>query len=189
MRTLLHFLCIAALVVAAVRADGETVTSLRQLVSLSPEVAAQNLAVKIDAILLIKDDFRSTFFIHDGTASCFVDIPASLRKDLELKIGNRYAIGGTTNSGAFLPILTATALTTIAPGAIPESTVVSGDNIFDPALDAQWIEFEGRVNATLVIEEGAAIEIATQGWNTKHPWCRNSRAWFAHTEPRSPERE
>lgn len=164
MRTLLHFLCIAAFVAAAVRADGETVTSLRQLVSLSPEVAAQNLAVKIDATLLIKDDFRSTFFIHDGTASCFVDIPAPLRKDLELKIGNRYAIGGTTAPGAFLPLLTATSLTTLAPGAIPEPKGVSGDNIFDPALDAQWIEFEGRVNATLVIEEGPAIEIATQGW-------------------------
>jgi len=162
MPILFHFLCIVALGVAAVRADGEAVTSLRQLISLPPEVAGQNLAVRIDATLLIKDNFRSTYFIHDGTASCFVDFPESLTKDLV--IGNRYAILGTTAPGAFLPLLAASSLKDIGPGAIPEPTAVSGEKIFDPAIDAQWIEFEGRVNATFIIEEGAAIEVATQGW-------------------------
>ena len=142
---------IAILCLLALRLAAAPLGSISEVLALSPEAAAQKRAVRVDATLLVDDRFRSTFFFHDGTASCYALIPESLLGDA-LKRGQRYRIEGSTKAGDYRAIIDVTALTPLGAGTEPEPQRLAGDDIFRTQADAQWVEIEGVIRDVQVPE-------------------------------------
>ncbi len=154
---------LALLFALALRLAAAPLESIREVLALTPEAAGEKQAVRVEATLLVDDRFRSTFFIHDGTASCYARIPESLRGDT-LKRGQRYGIEGVTNAGDYRAIVEITVLTALGPGTEPEPRHLAGDDIFSTEADAQWVEIEGRVEGSSFREGGPSLDISVQGW-------------------------
>lgn len=147
----------------ATRLAAALIEKIREVLALTPAAAGEMQAVRVEATLLVDDRLRSTFFIHDGVASCYARIPLSLR-DEALKRGQRYRIEGSTRAGDYRPIIEVTALTPLGPGTEPEPWRLAGDDIFSTQADAQWVEIEGRVEGSSFREGGPSLDISVQGW-------------------------
>lgn len=136
--------------------------SIPEVLSLSPVEASQNRPVSIEAVLLVDDPYRSTFFFHDGQASCYVAIPSAKRTDL--REGDRYIIEGVCQPGGFKPIIQAQQIRPLGKGVIPQPHRVQGEEILAPKLDAEWIEVEGTITGTQILNGGPAFELNISGW-------------------------
>lgn len=139
------------------------VVNIRQVITLSPESAAAKLPVTVEAVLLLDDRFRSIFFIHDGTASCYARIPADLQKE-PFKQGNRYKFTGTTQAGGFRPVIEVHSLTATGPGKEPLPRQLTGDDLFRTEVDSQWVELEANVQGSVMKEGGPCLQLSLQGW-------------------------
>jgi signal transduction histidine kinase len=159
-KQLLHFamLCLLALPLA-----GAPLDSVREVLSLTPEQAAEKRPVSFEATLLVDDRQRSTFFVHHGDASCYASIPTALQGEV-LKQGLRYRIGGITTAGDYQPGIEVTSLIPLGPGMEPEPLRLADDHIFSTYADAQWVEIEGRVEGSSFREGGPSMDISVQGW-------------------------
>ncbi|CAN5887255.1 hypothetical protein BH11VER1_BH11VER1_06480 [soil metagenome] len=151
-------LCLLALPLAAAPLD-----SIREVLALPPEAAAKKQAVSFEATLLLDDRLRSTFFLHDGSASCYANIPVSLQSET-LKQGQRYRIDGFTMAGDYRAGIDVTHVIPLGQGTEPEPLLLAPDNLFNTSADAQWVEVEGRVEGSSFREGGPSLDISVQGW-------------------------
>jgi signal transduction histidine kinase len=158
-----QFIYLAMLCLLALPLAGAPLGSVREVLSLTPEQAVEKRAVSFEATLLVDDRLRSTFFVHDGEASCYAHIPDSLLSDT-VKQGQRYRIAGLTIPGDYQAGIDVTDLALLGPGMEPEPLRLADDNIFSTYADAQWVEVEGRVEGSSFREGGPSLDISVQGW-------------------------
>ncbi len=153
---------LAVLLLPALPLAAAPLGSIRDVLALTPEQAAQRQPVELQALLLVDDRYRSTFFFHDGTASCYARIPGALHSDV-LKRGNRYRIQGVTEPGGYRPVIAVTTLLALGPGTEPDPAKLSGADVFKTTHDAQWVEIEGRVTSSSIKEGGPCLDLAVEG--------------------------
>ena len=139
------------------------VGSIRQVLALTPEAAAQRHPVTVEAVLLVDDRFRSTFFIHDGTASCYARIPKELQS-ADFRQGRRYLFTGTTQAGGYRPVIEVSSLKPTGPGKEPLPRQLSADDLFKTEVDSQWVEMTARVDGSVLKEGGPCLQLRVQGW-------------------------
>lgn len=139
------------------------VGSIRQVLALTPEAAAQRHPVTVEAVLLVDDRFRSTFFIHDGTASCYARIPKELQS-ADFRQGRRYLFTGTTQAGGYRPVIEVSSLKPTGPGKEPLPRQLSADDLFKTEVDSQWVEMSARVDGSVLKEGGPCLQLRVQGW-------------------------
>ena len=137
--------------------------SIRQLLALTPEAAVQGHPVTVEAVLLVDDRFRSTFFIHDGTASCYARIRKEMQTE-DFQQGRRYLFTGTTQAGGYRPVIEVSSLKPTGPGKEPLPRLLSPDDLFKTEVDSQWVEMVGRVDGSVLKEGGPCLQLSVQGW-------------------------
>ncbi len=136
--------------------------TIREVMALTAGQAATRVPVDVEAVLLMNDPHRSTFFMHDGEMTCYTMISVPLRADL--KLGHRYRVVGVTDPGGVQPIILVKTITHLGSAEEPEPIILNASNLFLTKNDAQWVQVEGLVESSSLREGGASLDVRVDGW-------------------------
>lgn len=114
-------------------------TSLHEVRSLDVERATVGQPVKVEGLVLgIEPGNGSRFFLHDGTAGCYVKTRDN--QPLSLKPGDRVLVEGITDPMGFYPSIRDGVVMTVGRGTHPAPAKPDLTQLFSPELDSAWVE-------------------------------------------------
>jgi diguanylate cyclase (GGDEF)-like protein len=171
-RRILGILVPLVVVCLAARAQGpqgetpRTLTTAQQVHSLAPEKAARAYPVRLHAVVTYYDPYIDTrhgaLFVHDASGDVFISVPA--RPILPLKAGALVAIRGVTGLGDYAPIVDGATMRVIGQSHLPPDPLqASLARMLTGAMDAQWVQVEGRVRSVHLEPGNVVLEMATDG--------------------------
>ena len=184
-RRILGILVPLAAVCLATRAQGppreapRMLATAREVHSLAPEKAARAYPVCLHAVVTYYDPYIDTrhgaLFVHDASGDLFISVPA--RPILPIKAGTLVAINGVTGPGDYAPIVERASMRVIGqshlPPNPPQATLAQ---MLTGAMDAQWVQVEGRVRFAHLEPNNVVLEIATDGGTLSAVSTRESGA-------------
>jgi signal transduction histidine kinase len=144
----------------------EPLRSIARIRALSPEEAARNLPVAIEAMVTYYDSPRPSLLAHDGSEGIFVPLSATLKERPAFGPGSRLLIEGVTQPGGFLPIVEAHRITVLGEGPLPKPRRIDGSEIFSPSLDCQWVEVPAVITG-VERSSGLVLVAEVSGWTVK----------------------
>ena len=129
-------------------------TSVGEVHALSAREASRALPVKLQAVMTFRQG--GVNFVEDRTGGIFVwyDGPG----EGGFAAGDMVEVTGVTAPGDFAPILHASHVRRIGPGAMPKPRQVSLDTLYTGIEDGNWVQAEGNVAA---VEEGKGDFVLT----------------------------
>lgn len=131
----IHFSLLMAPLAAAV----EPIASLAQVRSLSAEQANGNLPVHITGTVLgLAPGLQPHFFLHDGTACCYVK--ANEKSFPDILLGDRVVVHAVTDPMGFYPSIQHADVRKIGHGKHPAPKKPDLSRIFEPDWDSAWVE-------------------------------------------------
>jgi signal transduction histidine kinase len=161
-RLLLLILLLAAPLARAL----EPFTSISRIRALSPEEAARNLPVVIEATVTFHDPPNSSLLLHDGHEGIFVALADEPNDRPSFGAGTRVHIEGVTQPGGFLPIIECRKITVLGEGQLPEPLRIDSSELFLPSLDCQWVQVPAIITGLRDDREFVLVaEVA--GWTVK----------------------
>lgn len=131
-----------------------TLTTIRQVRSLSQEDADRSYPVQIEGVVTALFATGPNLVIQDSDQGIYLAIPLSSRHGL-LQIGDLCRIHGFTRSGAFAPMVSADKVVPLGLGHLPDPVRPALDQILNGSLDSQYVEIEGLV--TRIDSQGVRI--------------------------------
>jgi signal transduction histidine kinase len=149
-RTLLHLLAVAALILAGADTVRSAplpplvLTNAAQVLRLTAAQAAQSLPVFLRGVVVDESQPRErALILADASASLYLFADTNLfapyhRRDL-------LVIKGVTSSGEFAPCVRTTTAERLGMGAAPRTRPVTYQQLITGALDAQYVEITGVV--------------------------------------------
>lgn len=157
--------CLLALIAALLLPSGLLAAPLktaRQIRDLSPEAAAQGLAVEMEGVITFANEPAITLFIHDGESGVFIELPAEGAGPWP-KTGDRVSLRGITGKGLFAPVITGIAgrspeIVVRGNDALPAARPVSGEELGQQDLDCDWISVEAQVKEVLMNDGDVVFE-------------------------------
>jgi signal transduction histidine kinase len=160
-------LLVPLLLVARLAAAAPVLDTVAKVRALTPEEAARELPVRIEATVIFFANYTQTLFVLDDTACTFVLHQRAGRFPIPLEPGMRVRIEGVTDPGDFFPVIRAEKIESIGKVPLPMPRQISESELFAPMLDSQWVEVpavitdieSGGYNFTLVAQ--------VQGWKLK----------------------
>ena len=121
-----------------------TVASVR---ALSPEKAAQHLALHLRGVVTTPNGWSNSFFFQDQTAGIAVDL---VDPKPQFKAGDLVDIVGESAPGWFAPSVSATSVQRVGRGDFPKSRLYRMSELVGGDEDSQWIEITGLVHTAAV---------------------------------------
>ena len=113
--------------------------------SLPAETAATARPVKLRGNLLLVTVSRGAMVLQDGAEGIYVELPRQVSPDYQL--GDELEVIGTTAAGDFAPIVRASEVRRLGPGAVPPPRPSSIAELNAGGLDAAWVELRGVVRS------------------------------------------
>ncbi len=135
------------------------ITSAATVRSLKPDVAAQQLPVRLTGVVTYVFDRRSCF-VQDRSGGIFVGDGEEFP---ELKIGDVVLVQGVSGPGEYAPTVTPTTLEVVGRTNLPTARRASYDDLLTGREDSQWVEVAGLVRAVFADALGSPILEMTSG--------------------------
>lgn len=121
--------------------------SAAEIRAMSPEVADQNLPVRIRGVVLQGIRFHpNALILWDGSEAVYVELPRDIGHGL--KHGDRLEIGGKVSAGNFAPVVQGETIRFLSEAVIPTPIQTSVSEIAAGGFDAAWVEVEGVVRSS-----------------------------------------
>jgi signal transduction histidine kinase len=124
--------------------EAPQLTTIKQVRSLSAEVAQRQYPVKIQGVVTAHFANGMSIVIQDADLGVFVSIPLGNTRG-RLEIGDACEVLGVTQAGAFAPMIKAEKVIHLGLGRLPEPVQPSIDQIVNGSLDSQYVEIQGVV--------------------------------------------
>lgn len=112
---------------------------------LSPEDAARGHPVRLRGVLLFVTALGNAIVVFDGQEGVFVELARPLRGSC--RIGDQVEITGVSAAGDFAPIVRASEVARLGPGALPAPRPVTIAELNAGGYDAAWVELRGIVRS------------------------------------------
>lgn len=158
--------CLAASAQAAPAETPKMLATAREVHSLAPEKAARAYSVCLHAVVTYYDPYidlrHGALFVHDATGDLFVSVP--VRPILPLKAGTLVVINGVTGPGDYAPIVEGATVRVIGQSHLPPNPPrATLAQMLTGAMDAKWVQVQGRVRFAHLQPNNVVLEIATDG--------------------------
>ena len=139
------------------------VTRLADLRALSVAQAARHLPVRIQGVVLgLEPSTRYQFFLHDGTAGCFIR-PLPGGSPLNLTAGDRVLVEGASDPLGYYPSVRNARVTILGQGTLPPPAQPTANQMFAPELDSQWVEVPAVVVGYEMGDERLTLAVEVHG--------------------------
>jgi diguanylate cyclase (GGDEF)-like protein len=143
------------------RISGELRT-IRELKSLSVEMAAKQLPINVRGTVTFIDVSRSLLFVQDATAGAYVDIHNS---SPELRLGDIVRVKGLSGPGDYAPIIAHPIITRLGHGPLPRPLALSLQALASGYSDSGWVQITGAVHSVLQLQSQRAFKLSIAGNN------------------------
>ncbi|WP_269522633.1 sensor histidine kinase [Coraliomargarita parva] len=145
---------------------GETlIRSISDLRGLSAEEAAEELPVLIKGNVVLYNTENGDMMIHDGKEGMFIfnpDLPEGVETFHQ---GDRVLIRGNSFYGGYIPsVAPGCKVLAVTPDAMPEPMKLTGEDVFAPDINLQWVEIHGVVIGSKVEEHFLILIVQVEGW-------------------------
>ncbi len=139
----------------------QPLTNAAQVLSLSTELANQQLPVKVKGVVTAAEpDWDGRFFIQDESSGVFVDNWAGEHPEP----GDVVEVTGTTHSGAYAPVISAPNWKKVGTAPLPEARKVSVEQVMSGILDGQRVEVVGVVRVVVPGSIATDVDLASGGY-------------------------
>ncbi len=128
---------------AAPTAKHQPLTQLAQIESLTSEQAAEGRPVRLEAVVSIFDGPRWLMMVQQGQRGIYVAGPYNLN----LRLGDRVELTGSTGKGDFAPMIQAARIRRLRSGPPPIPVFPSVDDMASGRYQNVWVELRGRLLA------------------------------------------
>jgi signal transduction histidine kinase len=141
----------------------EVLTSLSALRSLTVEEASNGVPVRVEGTVAGLDPAASYhFFLHDGSAGCFVKTRPSGRP-AGLVPGDRVKVEGVSDPLGYYPSVKDAKVTILGKGKLPEPVTPGAGQMFSPQLDSEWVEVPAVVTGYEVGDDRLTLAVEVHG--------------------------
>ncbi|TAE77120.1 MAG: sensor histidine kinase [Verrucomicrobia bacterium] len=130
----------AGLLLSRAETEAPPMTSLGEIRSLSSETATLGQAIEVTGTVVgIEPESPWNFFLHDGSAGCFVKNAA---KDLStpVKPGDLVRVTGRSDALGYYPSIRDGVVTHLGQGELPKPAKPTAAELFSPEMDSEWVE-------------------------------------------------
>jgi len=124
-------------------ADGQVLTTVAEVRSLSAVEAEKHYPVKLRGVMTFYDDGLFSRFLQDATAGIYLQVTNTLA----VQAGQLVEVDGVTGPGEFAPVVVPTSVKVIGEGKIPDAKPSTLDRLLSGAEDSQMVEINGNVRA------------------------------------------
>jgi len=124
-------------------ADGQVLTTVAEVRSLSAVEAEKHYPVKLRGVMTFYDDGLFSRFLQDDTAGIYLQVTNTLA----VQAGQLVEVDGVTGPGEFAPVVVPTSVKVIGEGKIPDAKPSTLDRLLSGAEDSQMVEINGNVRA------------------------------------------
>ncbi|WP_168433668.1 sensor histidine kinase [Pontiella sulfatireligans] len=166
------------------------IDSIAQIRRLSPEEAAKNISVLLDAQVVSVGPEGRHFFVFAESAGIYVGRPGDITKQPKVHAGDWIRIDGMTDPGEFAPVIIAHRIEVLRSGPLPVARPYRLDEIHDPASDCDWVSVEGRLTAVsddtgthgrvlLTLEMHESIQMGVHLLASEEVWKRLPKLMFS----------
>ncbi|HEY1169845.1 MAG TPA: sensor histidine kinase [Verrucomicrobiae bacterium] len=141
-------------------------TQAQQIRQLTPEEAAKNYPVKVQAVVTFyRQDICRELTIQDGTGGIYVTNTSP--KGYRLKAGDLVELTGISGPGSYAPVIILSNLTVLGHEGLPPAREMPIERLFTGAEDCQWLQVRGTVRSTTKLRTDGAFmlqfDLATSG--------------------------
>ncbi len=154
--------CVLA-IPAVLQADAKLYTEVGEILTLSPEEAAQEHPVELDATIIYFDHGTLVCFVHDGVNSIFLSNVDRAHAIAGLDVGDRIHLKGVTNRGDFLPSIYYRDLQKLDSPGPPPALAVNEKELMEPAADCKWVEFDAVMKSFYLFNDHGVVDLEVAG--------------------------
>lgn len=141
----------------------EPIIKLTDLRNLKVEEAATGVPVKIEGIVVgLEPSAPFHFFIHDGTAGCFIKTHPSGRPG-DLTPGDRVRVEGISDALGYYPSVKDGRVKILGKGDIPQPAKPTAGQMFTPQLDSEWVEVPAVVTGYELGDQRITLAVEVHG--------------------------
>lgn len=164
---------LAGLPTAPPSRNDKVLSSIEEIRGLSPEQAAAQWPVALDATVTYHDPEWRVLFVAQEEHGIFVGYRNHVPK---LAVGDRVRIQGVTGPGGYAPMIAEAEVTFIARGDPPLPQHPTETALFSGLLDCQWAEIRATVRGVRRVGPNLELDLATrrgaltgwlQGWGNR----------------------
>ncbi|MCX7865848.1 MAG: ATP-binding protein [Limisphaera sp.] len=151
----------------------KVLSSIEEIRALSPEQAAAQWPVALEAVVTYHDPEWRVLFVAEQGHGVFVGYLRNLSK---LAVGDRVRIRGVTAPGGYAPIIAEAEVTFVRRGDPPPPQQPSEMRLLSGLLDCQWVELRATVRGVRRVGPNLELDLATrrggltawlQGWGNQ----------------------
>lgn len=147
--------------------SADALTNAAQVHSISPELADQRMAVRLEGVITHYHPQRSDgLSFQDATDGVYVSLQG---QKPQVKVGDRVVIEGETGSGDYAPIVLLRRLQNLGPGKLPIPEKVTAAVLATGRYDSRRVEVRGIVRSaapaqrTSTAQAHLAMELRSDG--------------------------
>ena len=131
--------------------------------SLTVAEARRGLPVELDeVVVLVPLSEDEAYFTADASGGVFVQAPPG--RYVAARAGDRLRVRGRSGPGDFAPVVTASAVEWLGPGALPKPRPVTLEHLSTGKEDGQWVAIEGTVRSATQRSSRVTLHLAS-GWS------------------------
>jgi PAS domain S-box-containing protein len=119
-------------------------TPAKSVYELSPEEASKKSPVRVQGVVTFFDPERRLLFIQDASSGLYISWSGEWQK---LHAGQQLEVIGTTDPGAYKPVVVAREFIPGKEEVMPTPIRVTVGDMVAGKCDGQWVEVKGRVRA------------------------------------------
>jgi signal transduction histidine kinase len=152
--------CCASFSIFAQTNAPTVLTNAADVLSLSAEQARQKVPVMVRGVVTAAEaSWGGQFFVQDETSGVFVEN----RSDEYPKPGDLVEVHGTSQPGAFAPIISKPTWTIVGTAPLPKAKPVSLEQLMSGLEDGQRVEISGIVRSVTPLTTALDVEVASGG--------------------------
>ncbi|MEZ0387589.1 MAG: sensor histidine kinase [Verrucomicrobium sp.] len=145
--------------------NGQTLDSIESIRALTPEQAARNLPVSVEATVTYRHPEQSTLIVNDGKEGIYLEVPEGSATTPPM--GTRLRVEGVTDPGGFLPIIQVRKLTALSEGTPPPPRHIDAADLYSPSLDCQWVEIAAVMTGVESHDRSLVLTAEISGWTVR----------------------
>ena len=152
----------------AASAEPKTLTTADEIRHLSPESANANLPVKVRGVVTYCQPDQYLAFVQDETGGVYFQPEESTlhsgKPISSLRAGTEVEIIGRTIPGGYAPCIgQQIQVSVVGKADFPDPLSVPRTQLVDPKFDMQWVELEGTVCETQIVDGRRQLQLACNG--------------------------
>jgi signal transduction histidine kinase len=146
-------------------AADDSLTNAAQVHALAPQVANQNLPVRLNGVVThYNERVGDGFFLQDHTDGIYVQLSG---QKPAARVGDRVMIEGETGAGDYAPVVRLRSLRSMGRGELPAPEVVTATALATGRYDSRRVEVRGIVRSAAPAShtgmEHLAVQLRSEG--------------------------